>query len=66
MANSNREIRALTEGIYTERKSDLSGSSRGFKASIRSGLPHEENEEILKAHYENNVEELNELKIREK
>ena len=64
IASSNREIRNLTEEIYSEKKSNLS-SSRGSKFGLKSSFQEDENKEMLKAHYESDVEQLNQLKQRE-
>ncbi len=64
LSSSNHEIRALTEEIYSEKAADLS-ASRGSKYSMRSGLPQEENNEILKSHYESDIKQLNEFQKRE-
>lgn len=58
IASSNREIRNLTEEIYSEKKTNLASSSR-------FNVKDDENKDILKAHYESDVEQLNQLKQRE-
>lgn len=58
IASSNREIRNLTEEIYSEKKTTLASSSR-------FSVKEDEKNDILKAHYESDVEQLNQFKQRE-
>ena len=64
LAGSNREIRTLTEEIYYEKKPGMS-ESRNSRQSARSSVHEDDGTEHMRAHYEEEVQQLNELKKRE-
>ena len=64
MATSNRELRALTEEIDGNKRL-LPSANKSSRPSIRNTLPSEENGELWKGHYNQNMEQLKTLKKKE-
>ena len=64
IATADREIRSLGDDIHAD-KTVMASGAKALRYSSRAGISDEENNEILRAHYDNEKDHLNELKRKE-